>query len=124
MSDVERIIEELRPLAEKLGDGAVEVYKLAVRQAIARGVGLIMLALAFLAATVIALGVVRKCRTLWVQAQDKGRYEGEGYLVGGVVAGVVAAVCTGTTVGLLYSAMLILINPKWAAVGEILRSLP
>lgn len=128
MSNTERIIKELRPIADKLGEGAERVYELAVRQAIARGIGYLIVAVVLAAAVVVCIKAARWCRAGFTEAKaNKDRYDygaGDGYMFGGCAA-VVGAIGSGiASLSFIYSAVLIFVNPQWAGIQEIMRSLP
>jgi hypothetical protein len=128
MSDVERIIEELRPIAEKLGEGAVEVYRLAVRQAFAHGFANLIAALLCIAicvtAVVLGLKFYRKFDELYDRKQRSYDREGAGFAFVAGLCGFAAIISAVVGMTFLFQAILILVNPKWAAIQEILKSLP
>lgn len=122
MTDVERIIEELRPVAEKLGEGAVEVYKLAVRQALIEGLSSGIVCLMLFGLT---FGGVMIARYLWRKSEaQSSSYTAENFRMGGILT-LVASVVT-LIIGVVYliEALQYVLNPKWAAVEQILKALP
>lgn len=124
MTDVERIIEELRPIAEKLGEGAVEVYKLAVRQAMIEGITAFLVTLGCVFGALVAYQTVRWCQRQAAAASVKpGRYSAdtEGYIIGGVVAALAGIASGIVALSYFVQGIQYLLNPKWAAVEIILR---
>jgi hypothetical protein len=138
MEVVDRLIEELRPLAEKLGQGVEELYALSIRKVIIEN-AICLTVLVLLA--VLMLMIARAVSKHFLKDRDRFQENKDnevphrGYYgsswdteISNAKAGSIIAWSIG---GLLASILLWvaatmpltrLLNPEWYAVREVLRS--
>lgn len=123
MNTIDRLIEELRPIAEKLGEGAEELFRLAVRQAYIDGITNLAIGIALMVLCVVAYKVVRWCHNQYPEARKARSFGGgDGYLFGGVVTVFVGLIAFGLSIGCLVTAINALANPQFYAAQRLLES--
>lgn len=121
MEVVDRVINELRPLAEKLGEGAEHLWAILIKQMVIRGV--VSIVVGVLLVTLAAVVVPKAVRS-WKEANSKraSYWTADMYMafwvglfatIAGVIGGIHAL-----TYGIPH-----LINPAFYALHEILRTI-
>lgn len=127
---LDRLIEELGPVTEKLGEGAEHLYALAVRQAIIQGVMGLILAIVLAVVPYVAYRVIVSIRKKVdsIKEAEKSmasydRTDTDGWFFASLGAGLVGVAASLTSIGFFYSAVITLLNPQWAAVDIILRAI-
>ena len=113
---IDRLIEELGPVTEKLGEGAERVYRLAVRQAMVEGV------LDILAAIFFAILVYISYRVVLYAHGEVQKDELSGWAPGGVFVALGGVTFIFAVVIYLSEGIRNLINPHWAAFEIIMET--
>lgn len=72
MEVVDRVIEELRPVADKLGEGAEYLWETLIRQMIIQGVISIVIGIVLITVATI---VIPRAYRAWVTARGERRYD-------------------------------------------------
>lgn len=114
---IDRLLQELGPITDKLGDGAEHVYRLATRQAIINGVTDLIIAVVFFIGAYVAYRVLLHA----ISEAKKDRLSAWG--PGGPVVAIVGVFFVGVGVGHVVIALRALLNPQWAAFEIIMRAI-
>lgn len=124
MNNVDKIIEAIKPLAEKIGQGGEFLYRVYYRQTIIEGI----LQIVFSLLAVIATAIIYRYWARYAMKQHKERkaassyYDGEWYGLGVFGMGIVSLVIAGLAFAVTIGGVLKVANPNFYTIDRIIRS--
>lgn len=119
---VDRLIDALNPVAQRIGEGAEHVYRLAVRQAIIEGIASLVLAVVLAVLVYVGVRVLLWFRVQYESARERHRYDGDGWAFGGWLLGFAVLACAIGAIGCAFDGAVTLANPEYAAIENLLEA--
>lgn len=111
------VIDAIRPLAEKIGEGAAHLYEVYTKQVVVEGITTLIIAGFCLLAIPVGIWFWRLGYKQYVSRKDKREATGEGFVWIGVLltAAATFGLITSTVTGIQQ-----LVNPEYTAIQRII----